>query len=237
MKKPIPVILLFVATMILACKHEVLTKPSITFPTIDTTASVSGSVNSQPKELCFEGDILPIFKSNCAKSGCHDVTTHQKGYILDSYENIIKGVTAGNADNSKVYKMITEKDENKRMPQAPNPRLDTMQIGFIKRWINEGAKNTTNCTTACDTTLYSYSKFIRPLVDANCVGCHNGPSAPLGLDYTTYEGVKNVALNGRMIGALTHVAGYSPMPKNSPQLSDCKITQIKKWIQAGAPNN
>jgi ribosomal protein S16 len=221
----------FIAIAVIACKHEII-PVSTQGPGVNAS---SGSSASQV--VCFEGEVLPIFKSNCAKSGCHDVTSKQKGYVFDSYNNIINGVTSGNADNSKIYKMITEKDEDKRMPKTPNPRLTTAQIDVIKRWINEGAKNTTNCNGGCDTAVFTYSQAIRPLLDANCVGCHSGPSAPLGLDYTIYQNIKNVALNGRLIGAVTHKAGFSPMPKNSPQLSDCKITQIKKWIQSGAPNN
>jgi len=40
-----------------------------------------------------------------------------------------------------------------------------------------------------------------------------------------------------LMGTIKHEAGYSAMPKNGMQLSDCKITQTQKWIDDGTPNN
>jgi hypothetical protein len=40
-----------------------------------------------------------------------------------------------------------------------------------------------------------------------------------------------------MYGAITHSAGFTPMPKDAAQLSACTIAKIKKWIDDGAPNN
>ena len=42
---------------------------------------------------------------------------------------------------------------------------------------------------------------------------------------------------GSLYGAISHNPGNSPMPKNGTQLSDCKIKQVKVWIDAGTPNN
>ena len=229
MKTSIVVYLVFMLIVIIGCKHEII-NPANT--------NTGGGPGTGTATICFEADILPIFKSNCAKSGCHDVTSQQKGYIFDTYANIVrKDVKPGNASDSKVYKMLIETDPKDRMPKAPNAPLSVAQIDLIKRWINEGAKNTTNCGTTCDTTIFTYSAAVRPLLDANCVGCHSGPNAGNGIDFTTYNGVRTVALDGRLIGAITHSAGFSQMPKGSNKLVDCKITQIRKWIQSGAPNN
>ena len=47
--------------------------------------------------ICFKRDILPIFNSNCAVSGCHNKTKAEEGYILDSYQNIVrKGIRMTN---------------------------------------------------------------------------------------------------------------------------------------------
>jgi len=43
--------------------------------------------------------------------------------------------------------------------------------------------------------------------------------------------------NGKLLGAVTHASGYSPMPKNQAQLSDCNIQKITNWINKGALNN
>jgi ribosomal protein S16 len=233
----------FISMSIYACKHEVLNPGAVTPPATDTTTIPNpGSGNGSgagSTAMCFENDILPIFKSSCAKSGCHDAASKQEEYVFDSYEDIMKkGIKAGDAQESKVYKIITEDKEDERMPKAPNPRLTATQIDLIKKWINEGAKNTTNCASTCNDSIFTYAQAIRPLLDANCVGCHNGGSAaPANLNYTTHAGIKAVALSGRLVGAISHLQGFSPMPKGSPKLSDCKISQVTKWVQAGAPNN
>ena len=77
-----------------SCKHEV------------TTLMVSPTPLPGPvpnNGVCFQSEILPLFQSNCAKSGCHDATTHTKELILDSYVNIIRrDIVPGNADASKL---------------------------------------------------------------------------------------------------------------------------------------
>ena len=40
--------------------------------------------------ICFERDVLPIFQSNCAKSGCHDAGAHKGGYALDNHADVGK---------------------------------------------------------------------------------------------------------------------------------------------------
>jgi hypothetical protein len=43
--------------------------------------------------------------------------------------------------------------------------------------------------------------------------------------------------SGKFLGALRGETGFSPMPKNLPQLSDCQMLKIEKWIANGAPDN
>jgi uncharacterized membrane protein len=211
-----------------SCKHEIITQP------VDATP-INGPVPNNG--VCFETEVLPILKTNCAKSGCHDAATRQKGIVLDNYANIMaKGVVVGNAANSKIYKVLFETGQDK-MPLAPNPDLTAAQKATIGKWINEGAKNTVNCSSNCDTTLFKYSANIQPILAANCVGCHSGAGASGGVNLSTYANVKAIATAGQLIGAITHAQGFSPMPKNGAKLPECQITQLKKWVAAGALNN
>ena len=229
MKRSLILLLAFVVVAY-ACKHAIVN------PQNGGTIGGGGGTGSTGN-VCFD-DVLPIFKSSCAKAGCHDAATHQDGYIFDSYTNIIKkDIKPGNAAGSKVYKVLIDADENDRMPRAPYPRLLPAQIQLIKDWIDQGAKNTTGCSSnACDTTVFTYTA-VKKVIDANCINCHSGTNPSGGLNYSTHAGLKAVADNGRLFGAVNHTAGYTPMPMGNPKLSDCQITQIKKWIQAGAPNN
>lgn len=211
-----------------SCKHEV---PVLT---VDTTP-IPGPVANNG--VCFESEILPLFQSNCAKSGCHDAATHTEELILDSYANIIrKDIVPGKADNSKLYRVLFETGKDK-MPPAPNADLTAAQKALIGKWINEGAKNTTNCNNTCDSNQFKYGANISIIINSYCTGCHSGTAASGNIDLSTYNTVKIQAANGRLVGAVSHAAGYSAMPKNANKLSDCQITQIKKWVEAGALNN
>lgn len=92
-------------------------------------------------------------------------------------------------------------------------------------------------SATCDTAIVTYSGSISPVLAANCTGCHSGANAPLNIRLDVYSNVNVQALNGSLLGAVTHSAGFSPMPKNGTKLSDCNISKIAKWIEAGAPNN
>ncbi len=185
--------------------------------------------------VCFESSVLPIFISSCAKSGCHDAVSHEDGYTLDSYNNIIrKGIVPGNASESKIYDVLFESGEDLMPPDGP---LSQTQTDLIKNWINQGAKNTVDCDCNCDPTKFSFSGTIQPMLNVNCVGCHKPGSLGGNVDLSTYNAVKAAAVNGTLLGSVTHATGYVPMPQGGNKLSDCQITQISNWISAGTPNN
>ena len=90
----------------------------------------------------------------------------------------------------------------------------------------------------CDTTTVTYSSTVAGLLQSNgCISCHSG-SAPSGnISLEGYNNVKNIAASGRLYGAISHAAGFSPMPQGGNKLSACNIEKIKAWIDAGTPNN
>jgi len=191
---------------------------------------------TQSNTVCFESNVLPIFVSSCAKPGCHDAVTHEEGFILDSYSNIVrKGIKPGNANDSEIYEVLF-KDGDDRMPPSPDAPLTQAQKDSIKVWINQGAKNTTDCNCYCDENQFTYAATIQPLVNSKCVGCHKPGSLSGNIDLSTYSAVKVQVDNGKFLGSVTHAVGYSPMPQGG-KLSDCEISQITKWINAGALNN
>lgn len=89
----------------------------------------------------------------------------------------------------------------------------------------------------CDTTNVKYSTTILPILRDNCYRCHSGSQtvAPFKLD--SYAAVSTHAADGSLWGAVSHASGFSPMPKNAAQLSDCNLAKIKKWIDDGYPDN
>jgi len=212
-----------------SCVHDPFLDP---FALNEGEYSTPGCVYSG--EVCFESSVLPIFVSSCARSGCHDATSHVEGYTLTSYANIIrKGISPGNASSSKLYKVLFASGEERMPPDAP---LSQAQKDSIKAWIDQGAKNTVNCNCSCDQTKFTYAAIIQPLVSTQCVGCHKPGSLGGNIDLSSYSLIKTQVNNGKFLGTITHAAGYSPMPQGS-KLSDCQINQITSWINAGAANN
>lgn len=196
-----------------------------------------GGNNGSDTSVCFQRDVLPIFISHCAIGGCHDAGSAQEDYVLDNYAHIVsRGVRPGNSSGSKLYTICLSGE----MPQYPVPKLTAKELGYIKTWIDNGAHNDTNCTTGCDSNIYTYALAIKPLINSYCTGCHSTAGAASsggGIILDTYTGVSTVANSGRLLGALQHATGYSAMPKGGSKLSDCEITQVSKWVQAGALNN
>ena len=94
--------------------------------------------------------------------------------------------------------------------------------------------------TTCDLSAESkFSTDVLPILNANCnfSGCHNTTSAAAGVILDTYNGVRSQALNGRLIGSMNQVSGYSPMPKGNSKLPACTLAKIEKWVTSDAPNN
>lgn len=221
-------LILLTVSVIYSCKHEPPDGPVDPNPVIN--------------EICFESQILPIFTSNCASSGCHDAASANKDYILNSYASIMasddgKGIRPGNTADSKIVEVIKESDPDKRMPLAPQNPLTSEQIALIETWIMQGAKNTTNCGSVCDTTQFTYSGFVAPLISTHCVGCHSGQFPSGGISLNNYGEVAVYAQNGRLFGSINHSPGFSNMPQGATKLPDYDINRVKKWVDAGSPNN
>ncbi len=90
----------------------------------------------------------------------------------------------------------------------------------------------------CDTSgVMTYSGSISPIMTANCNVCHSASVASGGVTTDNYDGLYIVAANGQLWSAVSHEGNIPPMPQGSAKLSDCNLTQIQKWIGAGAPKN
>lgn len=90
-------------------------------------------------DVCFEGEVLPIFKTSCAIPGCHDGTGEDAG-SLDSYTAIMRGIKPGSLSGSSIYNAITSTVGNKMPPDQP---LSADNRALIRLWIQQGAKQTT----------------------------------------------------------------------------------------------
>lgn len=230
-KKSFVVVVFALLIIVGSCVHD---------PFIDPTA-LNGGESSIPGcttngQVCFESSILPIFISSCARVGCHDAKTKEEGFVLDSYTNIIKkGIAPGNANGSKLYNVLFATGSD-QMPPKPDLPLSKAQKDSIAAWINQGAKNTVNCNCACDEAKFTYAAIVQPLITNQCVGCHKPGSLSGNVDLSTLSLIKTHVANGKLLGTITHASGFVAMPQGA-KLSNCQITQITKWIDAGTLNN
>lgn len=194
-----------------------------------------------PGVIYFESDILPLLRSNCAKSGCHDAVTHKDNIILDNYLNVMASgiVKPFDLNDSDIYEAITETDPDKIMPEPPNQALNADQVTLIADWIEQGAKllSCDDQNLPCNAENISYSEFVAPLLTSKCIGCHSGGTPSGNIVLNSHSAAQTAALNGSLLGSITWTSGYEQMPKGSGQLSDCNIEKIKAWITNGAPNN
>jgi len=87
----------------------------------------------------------------------------------------------------------------------------------------------------CDTTNVTYTGTLKAIVDNQCAtgGCHLGV-APSGYDLSTYNGLKGVAVSGKLMASLNHT-GPSPMPKGMAKLDNCTLAKFQAWVNNNQP--
>ena len=93
--------------------------------------------------------------------------------------------------------------------------------------------------TTCDTTKVTYSNTITSILQTNgCLSCHSGSGAAGGnVVLDNYNSVKLYAANGQLYGSINHDPGLVPMPQGGNKVSDCDLSKVKVWINAGTLNN
>ena len=110
---------------------------------------------AEDSPLAFSTDIQPLLQKNCL--ACHNESEYEGELILESLEQILKGgdsgpaVIPGNANESLLYQVATHGEE----PVMPPPdndvgaeKLTDEQLGMLKSWIDQGAKDEGVAATA-----------------------------------------------------------------------------------------
>ena len=221
-----------------AMDDDMATPPDTT--TVEPPDTIAGIV-CHPDTIYFELEVLPILKSSCGRRDCHDAGEAWVGVILENYESVMAtgGIVPFMPEESKIFKKMTNPDEEERMPPLPYDRLAERQVQLIADWINQGANNfrCDSSTVPCDTTGVSYAADIEPLIEDACKGCHNQYVHEDNIELLTHEDLQTVAMNGKLVGTVTGQFGYPQMPYGSIPLAACHLEKIKSWVAAGAPDN
>ena len=189
-----------------------------------------------PDSVYFANQILPIFIGSCAVVGCHDQTSKADGISLVSYSDIMKGIKAGDPEDSEFFEVISDSSSDDLMPIDPQTgegfSLPASQIALIEQWINQNAPD--NACADCDSSVYNFSGPIMAIIATSCatsIGCHASGSS-FGA-FTSYENIRPYADNGSL---LDRVILKMDMPIAAP-LPDCDMDLFRRWLEDGAPNN
>ena len=102
----------------------------------------------QAKVVDFSTEVFPFLSDNCVS--CHSKTTRKGGLNLESPADILKGGDSGAAampgkgQESLLVKAAIHEDADSAMPPRDNKvkakNLSPQEIGLLKRWIDQGAK-------------------------------------------------------------------------------------------------
>lgn len=236
---PIHIILLILTAIgLVCCQHDILTISTIAskdtvFVVTPPIAPGGGTPPAVSDTVCFNTEVLPLYVSYCASSGCHDVTSHREGVITTSYGYIMNGIRPKNVNGSPYYTII-----GNGMPPRSHAQLTNTQVAVIKKWIDQGALNT-SCTNVCDTTVYTYNGAIQAILTNNCAGCHGTSPGSANIYIGTYASAKayisaNKSIFNNAVNYSTSIATSKRMPP-AGKLVDCKLLQIQKWINNGYP--
>lgn len=114
--------------------------------------------------------------------------------------------------------------------------LITTSCWYNRKWEDLHPAGQGASGTGCDTAgVMSYSLNIKPIITANCTGCHDGVSA---IDYNAYTNVRNAGLSGTLMYRLNLPPSNSlHMPQGQGYLPACDTLKLVKWIKNGCPNN
>ena len=207
-----------------------------------------GPPADQLEEICFTGQVLPIFSTSCGIAGCHDAITAESGYVFTDYSSIMKSITPGNAEKSKAYSAITS--TLGLMP--PDNPLPINKRTLIRLWIEQGAKETTcvNDTTGTPgtksgTTWACYDRDIEPIFANSCAvsKCHDAASHEEGINLSSYaKALSHISpgnpTSSKIYNAITSSLNSENFMPQKPYsaLSKAAIDTIYSWIKRGGLN-
>ncbi len=119
LNKIFPVLsLILLLSFVASCKHD------------------STGIENLP-EMSFSKDILPVFQTGCAISGCHDAGSAVGDRVYDNYQNIMTDIEPGNPNGSKAYRILFDPFQ----PMPPKTTIPEPDRIKIRLWILQGAKN------------------------------------------------------------------------------------------------
>lgn len=98
----------------------------------------------------FADHVAPIFAAKC--NACHNNDKKKGGLVLDAYSAVMQGgasgavVEPGDPDNSRLFLLVAHQEQPAMPPMAP--RMPDAEIETIRKWIADGAPETSGSVVA-----------------------------------------------------------------------------------------
>lgn len=211
----------FVGTLIFSCQHapeDIVLNPE----NIDTIQPPVDTVVCDSSDVTYSGIVFPILNTYCIS--CHSGAVPSGALDFTDFGDLAFVAQSGQLTGS-----LKHLDGFSPMPQNAG-KLSVCEIALIEKWIRDTIFIDPPDTTACDSSHVTYYGSVFPIFEANCLSCHAPPAPQAGIDLTDFQDVAFLAQNGKLLGAIRHETGFVPMPQDAPQLTDCEIGIIQKWI-------
>lgn len=98
--------------------------------------------------VSYYRQVRPLFQQHC--QGCHQPAKPLGGFVMTEYQDLLRkgdkdlpGVVPGQPDKSYLLEQITAKAGKPAAMPKGRPPLSDIEVGLVRRWIVEGAKDDT----------------------------------------------------------------------------------------------
>lgn len=204
-------------------------------------------------EAYFTRFVQPILESSCVH--CHNADQQKGDGRLDTLENALKGgehgawLVPGKPEESKLYTSTRlPADDEMVMPPSKEPALTTAQAEHLKAWIAGGAKWPAGLTLGTMPRM-QFVRDIQPILEQNCVSCHNGEKTKGDLNMTTLALTLKGGENGTALVPFDPEASplftlanlkeddddlMPPVKSGGPLKPEVK-EKLRLWVKQGAP--
>lgn len=213
---------------------------------VSTSTGGSGrdDLGSLSQSSVLTSKAMSILTNKC--SFCHNESVPQGGIASVTDVNYLlfnRIVIPGQPDISDLIRVIREGSMPPTGTQVTTSELDTLtqwvQSGLNDVGVPQGqvpAPTPVPTPTPGTQLTATYSSLASKIFTPKCVGCHNATNADAGVNLSTYNSVRTIALGGKLYSSVS-TTGSGYMPKGGARLTSAELTAMNQWITAGAPNN
>ncbi|MBL9142338.1 MAG: SUMF1/EgtB/PvdO family nonheme iron enzyme [Verrucomicrobiaceae bacterium] len=223
-------------------------KPTFLALALTTSAAIAADAGKAD----FATQVKPILEAACIH--CHSEKSSKGDLNMETKEAMIKGgedgtaLVPGDPEKSPIYKLCTlAEDDDDVMPPKKEGVLDKSQIAIIGDWIKQGAPWPEGVVLK-QATRVTFVKHVQPILEQNCVSCHNPKKSKGDWDLSTREtafgsgenapsivafDVAKSAIHGRTILEADDDELMPPKKSGGP-LSKEEIAILKGWVEQGA---